>query len=300
MSTLASKQRKGLKNTGTFEDFMKGMVSQGGPEPPQYDEFTEVVNNIELYNYRRFREIIVSTLNENTMHGFGYIKPYGYSGDFMIIDRIYKKWISPFDNLKKWDIFYHTLHAPKAVRNRKEYFLDFFSDKNQTISNEIKVLILGSGPATDVCEFYEKYPDSNIQFTLVDFDLNAIEYSKDKNKKYLKKIIFVNANVFFYKLGEKYDFIWSAGLFDYFKEKHFVFMINKYYEALKPNGLFIIGNFSIDNPTTVFMEIFSDWYLNYRSVGDLKRLASYADVNDNKIFINMEPLGVNLFLQLQK
>jgi len=299
MSTLAPEPGKGLKDTGTFEPFMKKMVSQGGPEQHQYDEFTEVVNNIELYNYRRFREIIISTMNENTMHGFGYIKPYGYSGDFMIIDRIYKNWVSPFENLKKWDIFYHTLHAPKAVRNRKEYFLEFFSEK-ASISKGLKVLILGSGPATDVFEFFEKHPMNNIHFTLVDFDQNAIEYSKKKNKKYASKIKFVHANVFFYKYSEKYDFIWSAGLFDYFKEKHFVFMINKYYNALKPNGLFIIGNFSIDNPTTVFMELFSDWYLNYRSVGDLKRLAGYAGINENKIFVNMEPLGVNLFLQLQK
>ena len=296
---MGPKQRKGLRETGTFEPFMKKKIAQGGPEPPQYNEFSEVVNNIELYNYRRFREIIISTLNENTMHGFGYIKPYGYSGDFMIIDRIYQNWISPFDNLKKWDTFYHTLHAPKAVRNRKDYFFNFFSDKYK-INKKITVLVLGSGPATDVFEFYEKYPDSNIQFTLVDFDPNAIEYSKEKNKKYSKKIKFVHANVFYYKWDEKFDFIWSAGLFDYFKEKHFVFMINKYYEALKSRGLFIIGNFSIDNPTTIFMELFSDWYLNYRSIGDLKRLATFAGINENKIFANMEPLGVNLFLQLQK
>jgi len=299
MSNMGPKQRKGLRGTGAFEPFMKKMIAQGGPELPQYDEFSEVVNNIELYNYRRFREIIISTLNENTMHGFGFIKPYGYSGDFMIIDRIYQNWISPFDNLEKWDRFYHTLHAPKAVRNRKDYFFNFFSDKYK-INEKITVLVLGSGPATDVFEFYEKYPDSNILFTLVDFNPNAIEYSKEKNKKYSKKIKFVNANVFYYKWDEKFDFIWSAGLFDYFKEKHFVFMINKYYEALKSRGLFIIGNFSIDNPTIVFMELFSDWYLNYRSIGDLKRLATFAGINENKIFANMEPLGVNLFLQLQK
>ena len=77
-------------------------------------------------------------------------------------------------------------------------------------------------------------------------------------------------------------------------------MINKYYDCLKPGGLFIIGNFSIDNPTRVFMEIFSDWYLNYRSIGDLKRLANYAGINENKIYVNMEPLAVNLFLQLER
>jgi hypothetical protein len=48
MSTLAPEPGKGLKDTGTFEPFMKKMVAQGGPKPLQYDEFTEVVNNIEL------------------------------------------------------------------------------------------------------------------------------------------------------------------------------------------------------------------------------------------------------------
>jgi hypothetical protein len=76
-------------------------------------------------------------------------------------------------------------------------------------------------------------------------------------------------------------------------------MVNKYYKYLSDGGEFIIGNFSNSNPTKRLMEVLSDWYLNHRSKNDLFRMALEADALENHVDIDMEELGVNLFLRIK-
>jgi hypothetical protein len=96
-----------------------------------------------------------------------------------------------------------------------------------------------------------------------------------------------------------YDLIWSAGLFDYFKEKHFIYLINKYLKYLTRDGEYIIGNFSHVNPTKRLMEVLSDWYLHHRSKYDLIRMAVEAEAHEDKVSVDMEELGINLFLRIR-
>ncbi len=103
-----------------------------------------------------------------------------------------------------------------------------------------------------------------------------------------------------YKPFKTYDLIWSAGLFDYFKDKHFVFLIQKYINYLAEDGDYIISNFSTENPTRRLMEVLSDWYLNHRSQEDLYNIALRACIDKKYVFIDTEPLGVNLFLKIRK
>ena len=48
----------------------------------------------------------------------------------------------------------------------------------------------------------------------------------------------------------------AAGLFDYFKDKHFTFLIRKYINCLTDDGEMVISNFSTKNPTKRFMEVY--------------------------------------------
>ncbi|MGB8490870.1 MAG: hypothetical protein WCE64_07405, partial [Bacteroidales bacterium] len=64
-------------------------------------------------------------------------------------------------------------------------------------------------------------------------------------------------------------------------------------------GELVIGNFSTENPSKNFMELVSDWYLNYRSREDLVRIAGEAGLLNGKVSIDSEALGVNLFLKIR-
>lgn len=96
------------------------------------------------------------------------------------------------------------------------------------------MLNIASGPARDLFEFFEEneQPDLKINFTCIDMDLDAINYGKKLNAPYLDQIKFIHKNIFRFTTDEKFDLIWSAGLFDYFKDKTFVSVLSRMCNAI--------------------------------------------------------------------
>jgi len=281
------------------QKFLNALVEKGGPEPHEYSEFKAIINNLEDTELEYFRDTIKESLNENTLIGHGYVKPFGYPGDFSIIHNIYRQYVNPDEKYFNWDRFFQNQAGAHAVRNRKDYFLRRCAEVEKLEGDEKRILILGSGPATDVNEYLKNNPDSKIKFDLVDFDQNAISFAKSQNVDFIDSIEYFKINVLRFKPYQWYNLIWSAGLFDYFKDKHFVYMIGKYYKYLVNGGEFIIGNFSPSNPTKRLMEVLSDWYLVHRSKRDLVRMALEADAKEEQVEVDMEELGVNLFLRIK-
>ena len=280
--------------------FLTSLVEKGGPEPYEDQAFSDIVNHLKRNEVDQFRKILEKALNENTLIGHGLKKPYGYPGDFSIIHNIYRFYLNPDPKYTNWDRFFQNQAGAHAVRNRKEFFLRCCKNLEESPRKDVKVLILGCGPATDVKEYMSANPDSRITFDLIDFDQTAIDFAKKQNDRFNGNIDYIRINVLRYKPYKWYDLIWSSGLFDYFKDKHFIYLINKYYKYLADGGEYIIGNFSHINPTKKLMEVLSDWYLNHRSRFDLMRVAIDAEAAEEKIRVDSEELGVNLFLRIKQ
>jgi hypothetical protein len=297
-----SKKPLVLKNEPMKEtsEFLENLLNTGGPELEDYEKFTSIVNNLLPLEVDIFRDKIKSVLNENTLIGHGFVKPYGYPGDFTLIDKIYQFEINQDSRYKNWDLFFQNQPGANAVRNRKDFFLEYCK-KLISRKDNAKVLILGSGPASDVHEFLTNHGNgSNIRIDLIDFDQSAINFSMNKNKKFNGQITYNKINALRFNSYDLYDLIWSAGLFDYFKDKHFTFLIRKYVNCLAEDGEMVISNFSTKNPTKRLMEVLSDWYLNLRTESDLFRIASEAGVDKELVSVEKEPLGINLFLKIKK
>lgn len=290
---------KNKLDNNVFE-FIDYLVGKGGPEPLDYCEFTAIVNRLDAAEIDDFRERINTILNDNTLIGHGFVKPFGYPGDFTLIDKIYKFDINEDPKYRNWDLFFQNQPGAIAVRNRKDFFLEYCK-KLVTKKEDPRVLILGSGPASDVYEFMTNYSESSkISFDLIDFDQSAIDFSMKKNYKFNGQISYNRINALRFNSYRLYDLIWSAGLFDYFKDKHFTFLIRKYINCLTDDGEMVISNFSTKNPTKRLMEVLSDWYLNLRTESDLFRIASEANVDKEMVSVEKEPLGINLFLKIRK
>ncbi len=288
-------------NSIDVEAYIANLFTKGGPNENEILELFALMNQIKAEDIGYFRSLVSSLFNRNTLIGFAFTKPFGYSGDFFIIEKIYQFYLTQDEKLRKWDMFFQLTPAVVAVRNRKTLAIDIFEKLNTVADGSLKdVMILGSGPVTETFEFLEKNPDSPLKFEMLDMDKRAIAYAKNKNKKYLDRMIFHNRNVIRYAPEKKFDLIWSAGLFDYFKGKHFVFLLKKYYEYLNEGGEMIIGNFSIENPSRRSMEIICDWFLYHRSPEELTKFALQAGIEESKIDIMKEPLGINLFLRIKK
>ncbi|MEM6841163.1 MAG: class I SAM-dependent methyltransferase [Bacteroidota bacterium] len=237
---------------------------------------------------------------ENTVQGYGWRKPFGYAGDFLMIDKIYTRHTTTEPEYQAWDEYFHQQAAPYAVRNRKEYFKQLMHRKLQA-GKSLTLLNVASGPARDLAEVYAdlSHPQQ-LRTTCVDMDKHAIAYAKQLNQPYLPYMRFVEKNVLRFHCEQKFHLIWSAGLFDYFNDKIFVFVLRRLQKFLRPDGEIIIGNFNQDyNPSRVYMETFGDWFLHHRSEQQLVDLAKKAGFRSSEISLGREPENVNLFLHLK-
>jgi len=288
-------------------DSIRHVIYQNGPEPKDYTFVNNWFNQLLSLeeNYGNDHEDL--KLVKEEFHGlffdartmFGHVLnwPYGYPGDYIIIDRIYKSDLTTDPDYQKWDLWFHQLEAPKAVRNRKTYFKQLIASKTKD-NQSFRVLNLASGPCRDLLEALEEQNISNTRFDCIEIDPNAVTFAKTLLKEHLTNVKFHLANVFKYDTLEQYDLIWSAGLFDYFDDKTFVSVLQRYRHNLNPGGEIVVGNFYVHNPTMSVMHFFG-WRLNHRTYDHLIDLAIAAGYHPSKIRIESEPEGVNLFLRIR-
>ncbi len=290
-----------MEELSFVKDYINKLHTNNGPDAGDFDEILNFVNKIEPGDIDFFRDAMKPILNPNTIIGFSFTKPFGYNGDFFIIEKIYQLYVNPDEKYRKWDSFFHKLPAAIAVVNRKKLAIKIFEEyQNKRSGLDKNVLILGSGPVSEVFEYLSQNPESPMVFDLLDLDKRAIQYAKVKTKQFSHKLTFYNKNVIRYTPEANYDLIWSAGLFDYFKDKHFVYLLKKYYQFLNDGGELIIGNFNVENPSRKIMEILGDWFLYHRSKDELYKFATQAGIPAAKVEVISEPLGINLFLRVRK
>jgi len=232
---------------------------------------------------------------------WSYEKPFGYPGDFKIIDSIYKNQPSTvgFDGL--WDHYFQQMTAPRATRQRKEdikkIIIDFVKDRK---TQNIRIMDLGSGPAREIKELLEADADnlfSNVIFDCYDFEIRAINYAKQllnnpNNVNFLQKNIVRLALKKDIKeeIPWDYDLIYSAGLFDYFDERVATRLVCNLKKLLKRGGVMVIANFGdkYNNSSAGLMEWATNWYLIYRSEEEFR-----------KVFLDAGFLSENLKLMPQ-
>ena len=227
-------------------------------------------------------------------------KPFGYAGDFMIIERIYQNQPDTATDFCKWDEYSLSHLAAQAVRNRKSYFKSVISNRIQKSESNLRLLDVASGPARDLKELFDQTASNSLKVTCVEMDSRAIEFAKNLNVNYLEHIEFINQNIFKFRTEAKYDVVWSAGLFDYFDDRGFILVLKKLMDFTTEKGEIIIGNFNDENPSRDYMEMVGDWMLNHRSEEQLINLAIQAGADPAKIWVGQEPEGINLFLHIRK
>lgn len=293
--------------------YIRQLVEKGGIEIEEYQEFDDWVANVvqqhvngdlSMDDVDSIRNAFGDALSPNTMQGFALTKPHGYAGDYEMLDRIYQKHIAKESHLRKWDEYFHLGAAPNAVRNRKSYFLTILdmleSNRGLMQKSRVDVLNVASGSGRDLYEFFSSTPNAELYFDCIDQDTHAIAFAKSLCNPWLHRIRFHHQNALKFSTDKKYDLVWSAGLFDYFDDKAFMFLLKRYYGLLARGRELVIGNFSEKNPSRKYMELIGNWVLHHRNVTKLMSLAEECGIHSSKVHVGSEPLGVNLFLHVKK
>ena len=242
-----------------------------------------------------------------------YFKPRGYAGDYEMMNHLYR------DELVGKTLFDQCMHkyfidepAGAAVKNRGQYLFEKITQLFTSTPEQqpLKVLSIASGPAMEQQLFLqngEKFFGRPVEFTCLDQDEESLKHAQ-RQLHSIERFVKSGFNFRFNNMAirnviaggcpdKNYDLIYSAGLFDYFTEPVAQMAAQKMLDAVKPGGRVIIGNFSKDNPSVPFMELILDWHLIYRSEADLLRIFKGFG---SKIWVEKEPLGVNLFVVIEK
>ena len=308
LETESSEQRQLL---ASFLGELQNLVSRGGPEPSEYERITSGLQHLDRImgscglrqrHVCRIREALGSSLSLDSMQGLALHKPYGYAGDFEIIDRMYTQRVSADPHLARWDRFYHHQQCATAVRNRKTYFKNLiheFVRKNGSSARSLRVLDVASGPARDLYEYFSEEVDPRVYFDCIETDTRAIQYATDLCGPFIDRITFHQVNALRFMSSEKFDLVWSAGLFDYFNDRLFVRLLNRLAKSTREGAELVIGNFGDQHESRSYMELVGEWHLHHRSEECLTALALQMTPPPQSVTVEKEPSGLNLFLRIR-
>ena len=235
-------------------------------------------------------------------------KPYGYAGDFKIIDDIYQNnpTLTGFDRL--FDNYFQMSAISVAVRNRKEDFkrilIDFIRAKKKS---NVKILNLASGSCRELKELmaFSSAIFKKAVFDCCDNEKDSVSYAK-KLLGDLGNVNFVVDNALRIagtkniesRIKGKYDLIYSMGLFDYLNYKVSVRLVTNLKRVLKKKGVLVIADVrdKFSNSSVHFMEWVGDWNLIYRSNREFKQIFLDAGFNRSDLQISYEQQGVMQYI----
>ena len=243
-------------------------------------------------------------------------QPYGYAGDHEAIEYLYT-YSGAFLGQSTYTILLNDYTTSTPIAESTTQRKDYFKHKLLTLLNNndtLNVLSLGSGAAQELIELIEEVGiHKNLTFTCVDFDertfnriqssLNKLPYEKRPGLalKFSKLDIkdCLNKKKLMLLFG-KQDFIYSAGLYDYFNDKAIKTITKTYFDLLSEKGTMMVCNVSDEHPYyRDYYELLGNWVFFHRIKEEFDSLLS--SVSACRRFINTEAgHSSHIYLELSK
>lgn len=313
-----------LKRAREMESYLARKPKEWGKFQAEFNEemngiFRNIMN-FEKANLANGNEVKVYKLKQIFIKRFKKIfargvycdwsirKPFGYAGDFKIIEDIYENspTTSGYDRL--FDNYFQMSAISVAVRNRKEDFKKLINDFIGSEKNRISsIMNLGSGPCRELREILalEKSLCKSVIFDCYDNDEKALKFAKNllsgyRNFSFIKEsaVRIALKKDITSMIDKEYDLIYSTGLFDYFTDRVAMALIQNLKKLLKPNGILIISNVrdKYSNPSVHFMEWAGDWNLVYRDDDTFKKIFINAGFKPSELEPHYEQQGIMQYI----
>lgn len=246
---------------------------------------------------KEFREKVGYLAYFSKIVNRGYEKPRGYPGDYKMLDMIYNYETPTEKGIgKAYDHYFQDSPYAHSVRVRKDVMGEILIElikKNK--EQNLNILDLACGPSREVIEILENETfDKIINFKLVDFDDEALKFSKNKIKEVgsgKNNIAYIKENVlklygkkeYFVDKWGKQDIVYSIGLIDYFPDKLLKRFILFCFEILKDSGTLVLS--IKDEARDPFAPLAPNWFCDWEFVS---RDEAYMDNILKELNCNMK------------
>ncbi|WP_425618332.1 class I SAM-dependent methyltransferase [Anatilimnocola sp. NA78] len=241
-------------------------------------------------------------------------KPLGYAGDYeMVRMMLSEPWegSNTFAKILNASALRHD--APAAHRNRIELLTQALAREAKRVALEgrrLRVLNIGCGPAVEVTHLIETEEIANeIDFVLVDFNAETLDFvrqnlvpnARARRPKMTIEIEQRSVHEIIQTSMEGkptqtpvYDFVYCAGLFDYFRDTTCGFLVQHFYSLLRPGGQVIVTNVTPQHSSEAIMSLVMEWTLELRDEKQMLTLApglgrqeTYCDATNVNVFLSV-------------
>ena len=260
----------------------------------------EIGENKDLKNDLRevFRSELQSLCLRGPLWNHALTKPYGYPGDFEILNAIYKNISVAKDSVgRELDRAFLTSPLAEAVRSRKNTIVNLLYEKICSAGKRyIKMLDLGCGPCTDVEELITLYSlDSSLSIICVDHEQKALDFAKNTVGQRALNILYIKANVLRLRTlpYAPFDIIWSVGLLDYIPDQLAYRAIQNWWRMVDNGGVLLLTVKDRNKYDPTFYDWMADWIFVPRTEEQFIALLLRAlRITESQIEVRRDKTGI--------
>lgn len=243
-----------------------------------------------------------------------YEKPYGYPGDFRVMDHVYR-WRREGETAYGKLAHRVALEVAKCIATRMSEMQEVISRviADRALSGPARITSLACGPAQEVANVLRADDAAKpVHVTLIDQDIRALDFAYERaypesvRRGSAVRLDCLHASFSqLIKAGaligglQPQDLIYSLGLFDYLTARRAKALIMELYDRLAPGGRLVIGNMRAGPTAPLWpMEFICDWSLIYRNEAEMRDLA--AGLEADAVELKTDSTGSVYLLSLRR
>jgi SAM-dependent methyltransferase len=291
------------------------------PTSHVYDEGVVLVEQLRAIAYEsvdgdptRTREILEyaaetarATFCAGWLWNRAYVKPRGYAGDYLLLQRIYDARVSDDPLGAVMDRSFLVAPSARAVQNRRHLLATILFDFCRR-RGPGPIISLGSGPGQELVDLSTRIATSKLDgrwnVICVDHDRRALDHLSLRllGRKSLR-VERRQADVRRLRSGDlpQVDLAYCVGVFDYLSEPQVIRVLHELWRMLAPEGVVVMANFCDRRPSIdrFSMDYIMRWSLEYRDEATLGELIAKTPFSRANTIVH-EPEGIGVFAILSK
>lgn len=248
---------------------------------------------------------LLQTLQQDPLTRRTFTQPRGYPGDAELLDIIYtRNWrgVEKGPTPLGQAIFDFTIgcRAPSAVRIRRDILAALIDDVCRRVETP-HIMSVACGHLREL-EFSTQFRLGRVG-RFVGLDSDTVSLDEIVRSQPAGAVETVPGTFELLSQpplsNEKFDYIYSAGLYDYLGERLAQRLTGRMFEMLRPGGKLLIANFRPGVEDVGYMEAYMNWKLIYRDNPAMERIAHAvpeAEIASQRLFD--DPTQTIVFLEL--
>jgi len=236
-------------------------------------------------------------------------KPFGYPGDFMLLDMIFWNEPSARGIGYHFDRYFLSYPGSEAVRERSFWVIKRVEAiRDARKSRGTSLLDLGCGPVSIERTLIQRSSENcYYRITGMDYDKNALEFAgrhlKSPKAGFIARrenLISAEGLAAIEKEAAAADICMCMGLIEYLEDDTVLAILESLFRGCRGGTHIFAANYIPGHYSRAAMEWLLDWRLVYRTEDKVRGLAKKAGFEEEKMSTRLDPTGSIVLMELER